>query len=126
MVEDIINKISNTEYDTLLSNSLKNSNIKEKTIISGIVEMKKIVTIDVGLKSEGRIPLNEFSTFGQKAELNVGDKTEVYIENLDNSDGETTLSREKAVKQKAWHELQDSFANNKVVTESLLIELKVE
>ena len=75
-----------------------------------------IVTIDVGLKSEGRIPLNEFSRPGQKAEIEIGDETEVFIENVDSSDGETKLSREKAVKQKSWHQLQESFDNNKVVT----------
>ena len=112
------NKISNSEYDDLLSNAFKDTNIKEKSIISGtIVSIENdIVTIDVGLKSEGRIPINEFSRPGHKAEINVGDKTEVFIENLDNSNGETSLSREKAVKQKAWHELQESFTNNAVVT----------
>ena len=112
------NKISNSEYDDLLSNAFKDTNIKEKSIISGtIVSIENdIVTIDVGLKSEGRVPINEFSRPGHKAEINVGDKTEVFIENLDNSNGETSLSREKAVKQKAWHELQESFTNNAVVT----------
>ena len=112
------NKISNSEYDDLLSNAFKDTNIKEKSIISGtIVSIENdIVTIDVGLKSEGRVPINEFSRPGHKAEINVGDKTEVFIENLDNSNGETSLSREKAVKQKAWHELQESFTNYIVVT----------
>ena len=62
------------------------------------------------------VPINEFSRPGQKPEINVGDETEVFIENVDNANGETKLSREKAVKQKAWHELQESFNNNKVVT----------
>ena len=114
----ISNKISNSEYDELISNSFKNSNIKEKTIIPGkIISIENdIVTIDVGLKSEGRVPLNEFSRPGHKAEINVGDETDVYIENVDNANGETSLSREKAVKQKAWHDLQESFSNNTVVT----------
>ncbi|MDC3021915.1 30S ribosomal protein S1, partial [Pelagibacteraceae bacterium] len=76
----------------------------------------EIVTIDVGLKSEGRVPLSEFSRPGQKDEIGVGDETEVFIENVDNANGETLLSREKAVKQKAWHDLQLSFNENKVVT----------
>ena len=118
MAENLNRKISNSEYDDLLSKTFKNSNIKEKSIISGtIVSIENdIVTIDVGLKSEGRIPLNEFSRPGQKAEVNIGDETEVFIEHVDNANGETSLSREKAVKQKAWHDLQDSFSNNTVVT----------
>ena len=89
-----------------------NQNVKGK-----IVSIENdLVTIDVGLKSEGRIPINEFSRPGQKPELNIGDEAEVFIENVDNAFGETKLSREKAVKQKAWHNLQESFANNSVVT----------
>ena len=118
MNQNNIQKLSNSEYDALISNSFKNTKIKEKTIVSGkiISIVNDIVTIDVGLKSEGRIPISEFSRPGQKAEIEVGDETEVYIENVDNAYGETSLSREKAVKQKAWHDLQESFAENKVVT----------
>ncbi len=118
MNQQSINKISNSEYDTLITNSLKNSSAKEKTIAEGkVVSIEnEIVTIDVGLKSEGRIPLSEFSRPGQKSEIEVGDQIDVYIENVDNANGETLLSREKAVKQKAWHNLQLSFNENKVVT----------
>ncbi len=110
--------ITNSEYEKLISNSFKNTEIKEKTITTGTVVSieNDIVTIDVGLKSEGRVPLSEFSRPGQKAEINIGDTTEVFVENMDSSNGETKLSREKAIKQKAWHELQECFSNNKVVT----------
>ena len=112
------NKISNSEYDELISASLNNSSAKEKSIALGkVVSIEnEIVTIDVGLKSEGRIPLSEFSRPGQKSEIEVGDEAEVFIENVDNANGETRLSREKAIKQKAWHDLQISFNENKVVT----------
>ena len=111
-------KISNSEYDNLIEDSLKNSSAKEKSITTGkIISIEnEVVTIDVGLKSEGRIPLSEFSRPGQKTEIEVGDEAEVFIENVDNANGETMLSREKAVKQKAWHNLQNSFNENKVVT----------
>ena len=111
-------KISNSEYDNLIDDSLKNSSAKEKSIATGkIISIEnEVVTIDVGLKSEGRIPLSEFSRPGQKTEFEVGDETEVFIENVDNANGETLLSREKAVRQKAWHNLQNSFNENKVVT----------
>ncbi len=118
MSEQINNKISNSEYETLVADSLKNSSAKEKSITTGKVISidNDIVTIDVGLKSEGRIPLSEFSRPGHKAEIEVGDETEVFIENVDNANGETLLSREKAVKQKSWHNLQTSFDQNKIVT----------
>ncbi len=112
------NKISNSEYDTLIANSLKNSSAKEKSITKGrVISIEnEIVTIDVGLKSEGRVPLSEFSRPGQKSDIEVGDETEVFIENVDNANGETLLSREKAVRQKAWQNLQISFNENKIVT----------
>ena len=118
MSQQSASKISNSEYDALVANSLKNSSAKEKSITIGkIISIEnEIVTIDIGLKSEGRIPLSEFSRPGQKTEVQVGDETEVFIENVDNANGETLLSREKAVKQKAWHNLQNSFNENKVVT----------
>ena len=112
------NKITNSQYDELISDSFKNSSVKEKSIAVGkIISIENdIVTVDVGLKSEGRIPLNEFSRPGKKSEIEVGDETEVFIENVDNANGETLLSREKAVKQKAWQNLQLCFSENKVVT----------
>ena len=117
MSEQVNIKISNSEYDSLVANSLKNASAKEKSITSGkIISIENdIVTVDVGLKSEGRIPLSEFSRPGQKSEIQVGDETEVFIENVDNANGETLLSREKAVKQKAWQNLQVCFSENKLV-----------
>ena len=111
-------KISNSQYDSLINDYSKNSSAKEKSITSGkIVSIENdIVTIDVGLKSEGRVPLNEFNRPGQSSEIQVGDEIDVFIENVDNANGETLLSREKAVKQKSWHKLQESFNENKVVT----------
>ena len=111
-------KITNSDYEALISKSFENKSIREKTIVNGSVISfeNDIVTIDVGLKSEGRIPLSEFTRPGQKPEISVGDSFEVYVESIDSSNGETVLSREKAVKQKAWNTLQDSFDNNKVVT----------
>ena len=118
MNQGLNTKISNSQYDSLINDYSKNSSAKEKSITSGkIVSIENdIVTIDVGLKSEGRVPLNEFNRPGQSSEIQVGDEIEVFIENVDNANGETLLSREKAVKQKAWHNLQESFNENKVVT----------
>ena len=111
-------KISNSEYEVLISKTLNTNFIKEKTIVNGkVISIENdIVIIDVGLKSEGRIPISEFSRPGQTAEIEVGDKLEVYIENFDGANGETKLSREKAIKQQAWNYLQECFTNNKIVT----------
>ena len=112
------NKLSNEDYESLIAKNLKKTFVKEKTIVSGkvIAVENDLVTIDVGSKSEGRVPLSEFHRPGQKPEISVGDSYEVFIENVDNANGETILSREKAIKQKSWNTLQESFDNNKVVT----------
>jgi len=112
------NKISNSEYDNLISKSIKLKDKKEKSIVEGkiIAIENDVVIVDVGLKSEGRIPLTEFSRPGQKSEVKVGENLKVFIENVDGANGETKLSREKAVKQGAWNYLQECYDNNKVVT----------
>ena len=118
MEKTLSNKLSNKEYEALISKTFEGTLVKEKTIVTGkIVSIENdLVTIDVGSKSEGRIPVSEFHRPGQKPEMNIGDSFDVFIENVDNSNGETILSREKAVKQQSWNKLQDSFDNNKVVT----------
>jgi len=118
MEKTLSNKLSNEEYEALIAKNFEGTIVKEKTIVSGkVVSIENdLVTIDVGSKSEGRIPLSEFHRPGQKPEMNVGDSFDVFIENVDNSNGETILSREKAIKQQSWNKLQDSFDNNKVVT----------
>ena len=59
--------------------------------------------VDVGLKSEGRIPLREF---GQNPELKVGDKIEVYVDRYEDKDGQIVLSREKARREEVWIDLE--------------------
>ncbi len=112
------NKLSNEDYEILISKTLKEVNVKEKTIVSGkVISIENdLVTIDVGSKSEGRVSMSEFYRSGQKPEINIGDFFDVFIESVDNANGETILSREKAVKQQSWNKLQDSYENNKVVT----------
>ena len=110
--------ISNSEYEELISKSINTKENKEKSIVQGSVVgiENDMVIIDVGLKSEGRVPLTEFTRPGQKPEIAIGDNLEVFIENVDSANGETKLSREKAVKQSAWNNLQECYDSQKVVT----------
>ena len=63
-----------------------------------------------------RIFLSETFILFDKAERISADKLEVFIENVDSANGETKLSREKAIKQKAWNYLFECFTNNKIVS----------
>lgn len=118
MQKNLAKKITNSEYEKLISNSLQQKESKEKSIVNGkiIAIENDMAIVDVGLKSEGRIPLSEFTRPGQKAEIKLGEMLKVFIENVDGANGETKLSREKAIKQSAWNYLQDCYNKNEVVT----------
>ncbi|MCJ7421838.1 30S ribosomal protein S1 [Sphingomicrobium astaxanthinifaciens] len=68
-----------------------------------------LAVIDVGLKSEGRVPLREFAAPGQKADLSVGDEVEVYVDRVENAQGEAMLSRDRARREAAWDKLEKQF-----------------
>ncbi|MFI3241001.1 MAG: 30S ribosomal protein S1 [Alphaproteobacteria bacterium] len=98
--------------------ALFNEQFGEKGIIGSVVKGTVVklspdfVTVDVGLKSEGRIPLREF---GLKNELNIGDKIEVYVDRYEDRDGNIVLSREKARREEAWFDLEKSMEANERV-----------
>ena len=71
--------------------------------------------IDVGLKSEGRVPLREFAMPGQPHGLSVGDEVEVFVDRVENADGEAMLSRDRARREAAWDKLESEFGEGKRV-----------
>ena len=78
------------------------------------IENDKAV-IDVGLKSEGRVALREFAMAGQPHGLSVGDEVEVYVDRVENSEGEAMLSRDRARREAAWDKLETEFGEGKRV-----------
>jgi len=90
----------------------------EGTVIKGTVLAVEndMVLIDVGLKSEGRVPLKEFATAGNAPEIKAGDTVEVYLERMEDKNGEAQISREKARREEAWTQLEKSFQANERVT----------
>ena len=79
------------------------------------------VTIDVGLKSEGRVPLKEF---GVEAGLNTGEKVDVYVERYEDRDGMIRLSRERARREEAWHDLEKAFGSSERVNGTIFGRVK--
>ena len=106
------------DFAALLNESLGGENETfEGKVVKGTVTAieNDMAVIDVGLKSEGRVPLREFAAPGQKAELNVGDEVEVYVDRVENSAGEAMLSRDRARREAAWDKLEKEFeAGNRV------------
>jgi small subunit ribosomal protein S1 len=75
------------------------------------------VVVDVGYKSEGVIPLSEFSVDGQPADIKVNDKIDVLFERAENDSGLIGLSKEKADRQKVWNSLEeDAVVEGKIVS----------
>jgi small subunit ribosomal protein S1 len=105
-------------FAALLDESLGTSSSLEGTVVKGhvIAIENDNVLIDVGLKSEGRVPLKEFAVPGKAPELKVGDIVEVYLERMEDKHGEAQLSREKARREEAWTLLEKSFTANERVT----------
>ena len=72
------------------------------------------VIVDVGLKSEGRIPLSEFGVQAVK----VGDVVDVFIERYEDREGNAVLSREKARREEAWGDLEAAMTKGEHVSVS--------
>ncbi|MEJ0010057.1 MAG: 30S ribosomal protein S1 [Alphaproteobacteria bacterium] len=87
--------------------------LSEGGVVKGTVVgiEKDLAIIDVGLKSEGRIPLKEFAHAGQPSEVRIGDVFDIYIERIEDRNGEAQLSREKALREEAWVKLEEIHKN---------------
>ena len=105
-------------FAALLEESLGQVERLEGTVLKGnvIAVEGDSVLIDVGLKSEGRVALKEFATMGEKPQISPGDEVEVYLERMENKNGEAVLSRDKAKREEAWVQLEKAFAANERVT----------
>lgn len=106
------------DFASLLDESFEKNNIAEGNVLKGRVLgiENDFVIIDVGLKSEGRVPMKEFSPSGAPTNINVGDSVDVFLDRMENKDGEVVLSREKARREEAWIDLQKSHEAQERVT----------
>ena len=105
-------------FSELLEQSLSEFKYKEGQIIKGTVLsiVNDTVVVDVGLKAEGRIPIKEFHSPGEEHSVKVGDKYDVYLEKLENKEGEALLSRERARKEESWSNLEKQQNQKEQVT----------
>ncbi len=105
------------DFAALLEESIGEDVFQEGVVIKGkvIAIEKDLAVVDVGLKTEGRVPLREFGVGGQKADISVGDEVDVYLERIENALGEAVLSRDKARREESWDKLEKLFeADEKV------------
>ena len=109
---------TNKEFEKLLAEDLVNRKFKEGEIATGTVEEigKKFVFIDLGLKSSGAIPLEEFKLTKEIEKIKIGSKIDVLLEKIENKHGEIVISREKARRAKSWKKMEQAFENKEEVT----------
>ena len=102
---------SDENFEDLFNEFLERVDIVEGAVVEGTVVSVQgdSVLIDVGLKAEGRVPLREFTPPGGAPAVGEGDRVEVFVERLENRNGETVLSREKAQREEVWNQLETAF-----------------
>lgn len=100
------------ELENLYNNTL--NTVQEKEVQEGtVISMnKREVVIDIGYKSDGIVSLNEFR---YNPELKVGDKVDVYVENLEDPKGQMILSHKKARAMKSWERVNQAYDNDEII-----------
>ena len=108
---------SHQEFEKLLSQDLNNRKFKEGEITTGVVSQvgKKFIFVDLGLKSEGAIPIEEFKLSREIDKIEIGSKIDVLLEKIENKNGDVVVSREKARKAHAWKKMEKAFEKKEEV-----------
>jgi small subunit ribosomal protein S1 len=99
------------------------STISENEIITGriVAISNNEVAIDIGFKSEGIVPLSEFTN---RDELKIGDEVEVFLENIEDSDGKMVLSRRRADFMRVWERINSAHDTQAIVQAKILRRIK--
>ncbi len=105
-------------FAQLFEQSIANQRIRPGMILTGlIVDVgDDMVVVNVGLKSEAVIPLEQFKNERGEIEVKAGDSVEVALDAMEDGTGETRLSREKAKRARTWTRLEESFNKSEIVT----------
>jgi len=105
-------------FAELFENSLANQRIRPGMILQGLVVevTDDIVIVNVGLKSEAVIPVEQFKNERGELEVKTGDMVEVALDSVEDGNGETRLSREKAKRARTWTRLETAFNDSQIVT----------
>jgi small subunit ribosomal protein S1 len=105
-------------FAQLFEDSLANKRIRPGMILTGLIVdvTPDVVIVNVGLKSEAVIPIEQFKNERGEIEVKPGDEVEVALDSVEDGTGETRLSREKAKRARTWTRLETAFNNSQIVT----------
>lgn len=112
------NSDNHDSFEALFKQSLTQSKMQPgDTLVGKVVDISDVVTIDVGLKSEGYVPIEEFYGEDGQLEVSVGDQVEVVLDALEDNwgGGKTRLSREKAKRGEVWRRLAEAQEKGELV-----------
>ncbi|WP_404400697.1 30S ribosomal protein S1 [Pelagibacterium halotolerans] len=114
------------DFEQLLMESFQDIDPVEGTVVKGkVVAIEKdLAIVDVGLKTEGRVPLKEFGAAGKDGTIAVGSDVEVYVDRVENAMGEAVLSREKARREESWVRLEALYEKNEKVEGQIFNQVK--
>ena len=114
------------DFAALLDQSLGSKGMIEGRVMPATVVAIEhdFVVVDIGLKTEGRIPLREFLVDDGAGQPKPGDIVEVYLDRIENALGDAVISREKARREEAWTRLEKSFAAQEAVNGALVGRVK--
>ncbi len=113
-------------FAQMFEESLKKNPVREGEIVHGkvIKVLKDFVMVDIGFKSEGKVPVQEFLDFEGKVKANVGDDVEVFLESLEDDHGEMLLSKEHADAMKTWDNLVEAEAKDMQIEGKVICKVK--
>ena len=114
------------DFAALLEESFQQTTLEEGNVVLGqvVVIEKDVAIVDVGLKTEGRVPLKEFGAPGREHGLEIGQEVEVYLERVENALGEAILSRDKARREESWVRLEEAFNKGEKVEGMIFNQVK--
>ena len=106
------------EFQNLLDKDFKDRKLKENEIIKATVTeiTKNFIVVDCKAKMEGMIPIEEFKNDDELKDLKVGSHIDVYLERIESFKGEIIISRDKAIKMKAWKKMEKVFERQEEMT----------
>jgi len=112
-------EIDEQSFAAMLEETFNENEPLEGSVVKGtIIGIEgDVVLVDVGLKSEGRIPIREFGRGEepQESPINIGEIVDIYLERMEDRNGEAMLSREKARREEAWTVMEKAFENGERV-----------
>jgi len=116
----------NENFESLFENSQYSLNIKKGQIIkANVIEITSDhAVLNAGLKSEALVNLDQFENLEGKIEIEIGDSVDVIIEEIEDGDGHTKLSRQKAKNEVTWNKINQALTDNSIV--SGIIKTKVK